>query len=59
MKLDKQAIRFYGSTGAQINCHWYLLNIFMPPRSAAFKRVRNFFHSLRNGFALEKGTPHA
>lgn len=53
MTFDKQAIRFHGLSGAQVNVHWHLLNIFGAPRSAAWKRVRNFFRCLRNGFALE------
>ena len=54
MTFDKQAIRFYGKSGAQINAHWKMLNIFMTPRSAAWLRVKSFVRSIRNGLALER-----
>jgi hypothetical protein len=52
MKFEKDAIRFYGDNW-QINCHYYLLNPFIYPKTWP-KRVRNFINGFITGVRKER-----
>ena len=51
---DGKALRFIYPHG-QTNCHWYLLNPFLSPVTAAPRRIRNFFVDAWDGFQRVRG----